>query len=151
MWDLMDDGGPATVNREILDDAIDEAVLRDQAATASKDESRFRRRLEQLDRYLEDQVLVLKRKLALWERRLAEMESKKQSATAPSAHAETDRYVRVLNKDISNLKDRIERLRQGDEPDYQEWRARLFERRFQRPAVERIVEFTFTIGGGGTC
>ena len=44
--------------------------------------------------------------------------------------------------------DRIERLRQGQDSDYEQWRTRLFERRFRQPRVERILEATFRVVGG---
>src|SRR5437879_34492 len=51
---------PPAIDKGVLDDAMEEAVLQDQFATTTGDESRFNRKLEQLDRYIDDQILVLK-------------------------------------------------------------------------------------------
>ncbi len=150
--DVNEPEGPLALNQAILDDAIEEAVLEDQAAVTSKDQDRFNRRLEQLDRYLDDQVLVLKRKRFSLERKLEDAESKKQKAAAPSLLTPLDQNIRSLEREISRLAERIERLQEGEDPDYQQWRDRLYARRFQRPTVERILEVDFrVVGGSVTC
>jgi adenine-specific DNA-methyltransferase len=147
--DVAQQGGLPAVEERDLAECIEEAVLHDQTAATSKDEDRFNRRLEQLDRYLEDQVLILKRQRAVRERRLEQAETKKQNATAPSLVTETERAIRTLEREISRLSERIEGLQRGEDSDYQQWRARLYERRFQSPTVERILELTFRVSPGG--
>jgi adenine-specific DNA-methyltransferase len=139
------------IDSEILEDAVEEAVLEDQAATTSKDEDRFIRKLEQLDRYLNDQVLVLKRKQGVLERKLAEYQTRRSKAAAPSFLSKIDAEIRTMENEISRLQGKIERLQQGDDPDYQEWRSRLYERRFQKSALERIIELDFRVVGGVSC
>jgi adenine-specific DNA-methyltransferase len=138
---------PLAVDDRDVDDAIEEAVLKDQSETTKEDQTRFERKLAQLDRYLDDQILVLTRKLAGLERRLAER--LRRSVTAPSVLAKEDREIQSLERDISRLGERIQRLQQGEDDDYQKWRDKLYERRFQRPTVERILQVEFRIVGGG--
>jgi hypothetical protein len=158
---------PPAVDRAILKDAIEEAVLVDQIETTSrkvptnpqtrndqsrlngKDKDLFFRKLEQLDRYLEDQILVLKRKRAKLQRQLAETEAKKQRAVAPSERTQAEEQIQTLEKKIKNLNGRIERLQEGEDDDYKTWRDRLYERRYQRPTVEPILEVVFRVGGEG--
>jgi hypothetical protein len=140
---------PLSVDDRDLAEAIEEAVLEDQSTAMTKDEDRFNRRLEQLDRYLDDQVLVYKRKRAVLERKLVQAESRKQGASAPSLLTEADRVIRINEREISRLSERIDSLEQGEDADYQHWRARLYERRFQKPTVERILELNFRVAEGG--
>ena len=147
--DIMQPQGPPAVDERDLDDAIEEAVLEDQAAATSKDEDQFNRRLEQLDRYLDDQVIVHKRKRGVLERRLEQAESKKQNAAVPSLLTQTDREIRMIENEISRLGERMDNLQQGQDPDYEQWRARLYERRFRRPTVQRVLDLTFRVAGGG--
>jgi hypothetical protein len=139
----------AAIDEGVLDDAIEEAVLKDQAATTSGDETRFNRKLEQLDRYLEDQILVLKRRQVALERKLVEAEHKKESATAPSALTREDQVIHSRQIEMRRLEERINRLERGEDADYQRWRDRLYERRYQRPNVERILELNFQVGEEG--
>jgi septal ring factor EnvC (AmiA/AmiB activator) len=76
----------------------------------------------------------------------------RKSAKAPSVLAQRDREIQSLERDISRLGERIQRLQQGDDDDYKQWRDKLYQRRFQRPTVERILQVDFRIvGGGGAC
>jgi hypothetical protein len=144
-------GNPA-IDDTVVDDAVAEAVLRDQAVTKIRDEERFNRQLEQLDRYLEDQMLVLKRQKAARERKIEAAQSRKERAMVPSVLQQEDQASQVLQKEVRRLADRIARLEEGDDADFQEWRDRLYERRYQRPAVERIIEVNLQIvGEGGPC
>ena len=46
--------------------------------------------------------------------------------------------------------DRIATLEKGDDPDYQLWRNRLYERRFRKPEIQRILEVEFEIAGAAS-
>jgi adenine-specific DNA-methyltransferase len=140
-------GAPLAVDDRDVDDAFEEALLKDQAEVTEEDQRRFERKLAQLDRYLEDQILVLRRKRADRERKLAERQ--RRSASAPSQVAKQDRELQLLERDISRLDERIDLLQRGEDPDYQKWRDKLYERRFQRPTVERILQVKFRIAEGG--
>jgi adenine-specific DNA-methyltransferase len=140
---------PPAVDASALDEAIEEAVLQDQAATTVEDQKRFERKLEQLDRYLDDQILVLKRQRAGREQRLEEAERRRQRAAVPSERTQREQEIGSHKNEMEKLDERIKRLHQGEDSDYQQWRARLYERRFQRPVIERILEVDFRIVGGG--
>src|SRR5207249_912673 len=48
----------------VLEDSIEEFVFADQAEVARLEQQRFERNLEQIERYIEDQLLVLRRHLS---------------------------------------------------------------------------------------
>jgi predicted nucleic acid-binding Zn-ribbon protein len=139
---------PTLIEHAIMNDVIEEAVLQDQTSVASREQDQFNRKLEQIDRYLEDQILVLKRRRSALERNLAAVASKKEKAAAPSLLTTIDQSVSSFEKEVLRLDERIQRLQNGDDPDYQQWRDRLNERRFRRPSVERILEVNFRVEGG---
>jgi adenine-specific DNA-methyltransferase len=142
---------PPSVDEAALQDAIDEAILDDQAETTTADQARFERKLEQLDRYLEDQILVLKRQQAALRRKQQDAEGRKQRAAVPSLLEREDKSIKSFESQIQRLEQRIERLERGEDSDYQHWRDRLNERRFRRPAIERLVEITFRVSGAAGC
>lgn len=142
--------GPPTVDRSALDEAIEIAVLEDQTATTVEDQKRFERKLEQLDRFLEDQIRVLSAQRSRLERKKKEAEARQ--ASAPSLQARRGSELRIVEQDIQKLGDRINNLKEGDDPDYQQWRDRLYARRFQRPEVHRVLEVDFRVTTwGGAC
>lgn len=133
---------------DVLEDAVADAVLENQAATAVSDRDRFERMLGQLDRYVEDQALLLRRKQVAIEGRIDDAEKRRERALTAAARAKEDEVVRNLRSDIRRLDERIATLEKGDDPDYQLWRTRLHERRFRKPEVQRILEVEFEIAGG---
>jgi superfamily II DNA or RNA helicase len=133
------------VDEDVLEDAIDDAVLDEQLRISQIDEERFLKKLETLDRYLDDQVLVLRRQQATLARKLDDETVKQQRATSPTAESKAKKAVESLEGDIRSLDEKIERLRQGEDADYQQWRQRLFERRFNAPEIDRLVEASFEI------
>jgi hypothetical protein len=62
-----------------------------------------------------------------------------------------DKSIQSFESQIQRLEQRIECLERGDDSDYQQWRTQLNERRYRRPAVERILEVTFRISGAARC
>jgi hypothetical protein len=130
-----------------LEDAVADTVLENQAATAISDRNRFEHMLGQLDRYVEDQVLLLRRKQVTIEERIDEAEHRRERALTAAARNKEDESILHYRRQIHNLTDRIETLEKGNDPDYELWRTRLHERRFRKPEVQRILNVEFEIGG----
>lgn len=142
-----------SIDEDALADAIDDAVLDVQFAVSELEEARFRKKIETLDRYLDDQVLVLRRQQATLSRKLDEELLRRERATSPGVHEKANRAIESLNRQIAEFEGKIERLRQGEDSDYQQWRKRLFDRRFQEPDITRVIEASFDVSsaGGATC
>ena len=146
-------GQDISIDTDALADAIDDAVLDEQFEVSELEEARFQKKVETLDRYLDDQVLVLRRQQATLSRRLEEEMLRRERATSPGVHTKAERAIDRLDRQISDLDSKIERLRQGEDPDYRHWRERLFERRFRQPEVLRVAKATFEIhmAGDASC
>jgi hypothetical protein len=133
-----------------LEDAVAEAVLENQAATAISDRDRFDHMLWQLDRYVEDQALLLRRRQVAIEQRIDDAERRRERALTAGGRAKEDQAILNFRRQIQHLGDRIATLEKGDDPDYQLWRNRLHERRFRKPEVHRILEVEFEITGAAS-
>jgi hypothetical protein len=133
-----------------LEEAVADAVLENQAATAISDRDRFDRMLWQLDRYVEDQALLLRRKQVAIEERIDDAERKRERALTAGGRAKEEEAILNFRRQIQHLGDRIATLENGDDLDYQLWRNRLHERRFRKPEVHRILEVEFEISGAAS-
>jgi adenine-specific DNA-methyltransferase len=133
-----------------LQDAIDEAVVADQALVSSLEQARFQQMLRQLEHYLADQVLLMRRKRSVLDTRIEELEKKRDKSLSPHAGQETARQVEKLSKDAREIDRQIERLEEGGDEEYRVWRERLFARRFQKPEIARILDVQFEIAGSGS-
>jgi hypothetical protein len=136
---------------DALEAAVEDAVLENQAAVAVSDRERFDRMLWQLDRYVEDQVLLVRRKQLDIEEKIEEAEHRRDRALTTAVRAKEDRDIQTYRRQIEHLQERILKLESGDDPDYQLWRNRLHERRFRRPQVSRILEVEFEIAEAPPC
>ncbi|MEO8594633.1 MAG: SNF2-related protein [Candidatus Solibacter sp.] len=130
-----------------LEAAVDEAVFENQAAVAVSDRERFERMLWQLDRYIEDQALLVRRKQSAIAEKIEEAERRRDRALTAAVRANEEQAIMAYRHQINHLQDRITKLESGDDPDYQLWRNRLHERRFRRPEVYRVLEVEFDIEG----
>jgi hypothetical protein len=135
-----------------LHEAVDEAIFSDQAAVSTQEQARFQQMLRQLDHYLADQVLIMRRKRAALDARIQELDKKRQKALSAQIGIETDTQIERLNKQGSEIDRQIERLEDGGDEEYKGWRERLFARRFRKPDVVRILDVQFEIAAGdGKC
>ena len=104
---------PLSIDEDALADAIDDAVLDEQFAVSELEEARFRKKIETLDRYLDDQVLVLRRQQATLSRKLDEEVLRRERASSPGVHEKANRAIDSLNRQIAEFEEKIERLRKA--------------------------------------
>ncbi len=131
------------VDQQLFEECVEELVLEDQTETSQEEEKLFDTRLEQLDRYLEDRILILKQKQAVELQQVDELERRKINATSPSTLSKINNALNKSNNELDKLESQISELRQGKEPKYKAWRENLYERRFRKPDIATVIEFEF--------
>jgi superfamily II DNA or RNA helicase len=136
---------PALTLDAELDEAIEEMIFADQAEVSAQEQQRFDRSLEQIERYVEDQLLVLRRRLAGEEKSLRAAEERRDAALGSDARDTAEKRMRVVQKRIDELEAEIERLEKRDDADYCQWRDRAHERRYRPPEVTRILDVEFVL------
>jgi hypothetical protein len=140
--------GDAFDTWEALHDAISEALFADHATVAEREQARFHQILKQLNRYVEDQILVMRRRRGALEERIEESERRRDRSLNPALRTREDEAIRGLRQQVQRLSEQIARLKEGGDPDYQMWRERLMERRFRKPEVRRILDVEFRVADG---
>lgn len=133
-----------------LQDAIDDAMLVDQAAVSAHEQVRFDQMLRQLDHYLTDQTLVWRRKKATLDTRIEESQARRGKVLSVQAGAEADAKLRRLHDERREVEAQIARLENGGDEEYRAWRERLFARRFSKPDAARVLDVEFEIAGAGS-
>jgi hypothetical protein len=130
---------------EALDDAIEELLFADQADVACHEQQHFERSLEQIERYVEDQVLVLGRRLAAATETLLSAEDRRDAALGSEARSQAEERIRKVQSEIDDLQSQIERLQNRDDPEYEKWRERAHQRRYKQPEAARILDVEFIL------
>jgi hypothetical protein len=141
------DAVPEPANPRSLDDAIDTAVFADQAAMSAQDQARFEQMLRQLDHYLADQILIIRRKEARLNTQIEELQQRRNRTVGVQAGETTDTRIAQLLREREQLERKIAALEDGGDDEYREWRDRLFARRYSRPEVMRVLDVRFEIAG----
>jgi hypothetical protein len=140
------DAGTAQ-NTQSLDDAIDAAIFADQAAMSAQEQARFEQMLRQLDHYLADQILIIRRKEARLNTQIEELQQRRDRNVGVQAGEATETRIAQLVREREQLAKQIAALEDGGDDEYREWRDRLFARRYSRPEVMRILDVRFDIVG----
>jgi uncharacterized membrane-anchored protein YhcB (DUF1043 family) len=128
-----------------LEDAIDEMIFLDQAEVSAQEQQFFDRSIEQVERYMEDRLLVLRRRLAAESKSLEAAQDRRDAALGSDARDEAARRIGAIQKNIDELEAEISRLEQREDPGYEQWRDRVHQRRYRPPAVTRILDVDFIL------
>jgi hypothetical protein len=128
-----------------LEDAVEELVFADQAAVASQEQPHFERSMEQIERYLDDQVMVLRRRLSVANDAMSTAVDQRNSALGSEVRSLAEERVRKLQDEIEGLEAQVERLQRRDDPEYERWRAHAHQRRYSPPETNRILDVEFIL------
>lgn len=128
------------VSDDSLRDALDDRLFADQEAVEVREQGRYDAMMRQIERFLEDRILLLQRRLRKAEEALAEAHLRRERAPGAQARAlEADKANR-LEAAVEALEKQIDDLLNRRDPDFQKWRQSLHERRYRPPAVALLMQ-----------
>ena len=144
---MRDASPPQTVNvdEDALADAEQEVMFEVQAAVDAEEQKRFERASRQAERYIEDRLLVLKRRRQGLEVRLEQARVRRDGATGSEARSEAERAVLSLETDLAEVDGAIHRLENRDDPTFQQYQQHIHRRRYTPPRVERLFDVDVVI------
>ena len=128
-----------------LDEVVDEELFFDQAHAAHAEEQAFSRALDQIDQYVEDRLLVLRRGQREISDQLKHAEERRDAALGADARSRAEDRIGRLEQELSDADDQIERLAARDDSDYERWRSDVHRRRYEPPQAERLFDVEFVI------
>ena len=130
---------------DTVDDLIEELVFTDQAEVASYEQRPFERNLEQIERYVEDQLMVLRRRLNVANGALRAAEDRRAAALGAEARSQAETRVRTIQEEIDSIKAEVDRLEVRDDAEYQRWHQHVHDRRSKPPQVTRLLDVEFVL------
>ena len=123
-----------------LTDAVDEVLFHDTGAAGAHEQPRFERTLEQIERFVNDRVLLLERQRAQALERLGKAQAARETAMGAEQRARVERALVAAQTDLDRFDAEIARLRAGDDENYQRWRRHTEARRYAKPEVEHLLD-----------
>ena len=134
------------IDNDLIDECVEESVFNDQHEIGADEQMILDARTAQLERYLQDRILVLNQKKLVISRELAELDRRRDSSGSPAALEKINTAAKKASQDIARLDRQLDELRNGVDSNYQAWRESLFQRRKQAPVVSTVLDVHFEMG-----
>jgi len=144
MRDATEGRAPALGDDE-LQDAVDESVFELQSAVDADEQKRFERATQQADRFIEDRLLVRRRRRVMLLERIEQTRKRRESATGSEARSEAERLLLSLDTDLEGMEVAIARLENREDETFQRYLEHIQRRRYTPPLIERLFELDLEI------
>jgi len=133
------------VDAQWLDDAVDEAVFVDQRQVEEAEQSHFEQAIGQLERFVEDKILVCRRERASIAEKLRSARARRDEIVGSSARERVEGEILRLATIDESLEHRIGALESREDEVYRRWRDEYHELRYRAPKVTRLFQAVFEI------
>jgi hypothetical protein len=129
-----------------MEEAVEEALFIDEREVARAEHGAFERAMSQLERFIEDRVLIMKRSRAELVRRIAGNRRDRDAAAGSDARSRVEALLGRSERELELLEAELGRLTARDDEGYRRWRQHAYERRYAAPEREPILNAEFVIG-----
>lgn len=136
---------PLSLSTADLDEVVAEELFLDDAQVSQSEQENFERAIDQLDQYMEDRIVVLRRARQNRAEALREAEKRRDSALGPDARARANAAAERIGAEVEELDRQLERFVAREDRDYSRWKQYAHDRRYGSPRVERLLEAEFVL------
>jgi adenine-specific DNA-methyltransferase len=133
------------VEAQWLDDAVDEAVFVDQRQVEEGEEKHFEQAIGQLERFVEDKILVCRRERASIAEKLRGARARREETVGSSTRERVETEIFRLATIDESLERSIRSLESREDEVYRKWRDEYHELRYRAPKVTRLFQAVFEI------
>lgn len=140
--------GPATnppADTLWLDDAVEEAVFVDQRQVEEEEQKHFEQAIGQLERFVEDKILVCRRERASIAEKLRAARARRDEIVGSTARERVEAEILRLAARDESLERRINALESREDEVYRKWRDEYHQLRYRTPTVNRLFQSAFQI------
>lgn len=143
--DQEDDQGADRGGDRAVEDALDEAVFLDQREVEEREQRHFELAIGQLERFVEDKVLVCRRERAGVQEKLRAARERRDEVVGASARERVEAEILRLTERDEALERRIAALDSRQDEAYQKWRNEYHDLRYRAPKVTRLFQVAFRL------
>ena len=143
--DLAELSPPLAVPAAHLDEVVDEELFEEQGSVSHVNQTGFEQAMNQLDQYLADRALVLRRARRRQARRLSAAERQRDQSVGADRRGRAEARVRGLEQEIERLDGRLAALAGQQDETYQKWKRHAHGRRYAAPRGTRLLSAEFVI------
>jgi adenine-specific DNA-methyltransferase len=135
----------AQLDTQWLDDAVEEAVFVDQRQVEAEEQKHFEQALGQLERFVEDKILVCRRERASIDEKLRVARTRRDEMVGSSDRERVQAEIFRLATREESLARQISELESREDKVYQKWRNEYHQLRYRTPTVSRLFQSVFQI------
>jgi len=135
----------APVAADAFEEAIEEELFLHGNEVAGAERARVERAFRQIEQYLDDRALLLRRKRADLNARIDRARERRDQALGAGAREDAERQVQELGTEVESVQEEIERLERREDATYRRCHEQLRERGYAPPKVERVFEVELAI------
>lgn len=129
-----------SVEAEAAEEALELLVSDDLAEVARGEEARFVKALSQIERYMEDQLLLLRRKCKSTTEQIGQAQEDFSQSIGAEQRTKIEKRQKRLETELEKLGQQVARLEARDDESYQQLREQAFTRRYAEPVVEVLFQ-----------
>ena len=133
------------VETQWLNDAVDEAVYVDQRQAEQGEQKHFEQAIGQLERFVEDKILVCRRERASIAEKLRAARARRDEIVGSTARDRVEAEILRLATMDESLERRIGALESREDEIYREWRNKYHDLRYRPPTVTQLFQSVFEI------
>jgi superfamily II DNA or RNA helicase len=134
-----------TADESLLDDALEDAVFVDQRDVEKSEQKHFEQAIGQLERFVEDKVLVFRRERTSIGTKLRYAKERRDQVVGSSNRERIEAEIDQLATRDESLERRINALESREDEVYNKWRDKYSRLRYQPPTVRLLFDATFQI------
>ncbi len=143
--DVAEFAQPLGVTAAHLDEVVDEELFEEQGRIAELNQQGFEQAVNQLDQYLADRILVLRRAKRKQAQNLAAAERRREQSVGADNRARAETRVRDLEQKVEQIESELSALASHEDETYQKWKQHAHQRRYAMPTGERLLSAEFVI------
>jgi hypothetical protein len=128
------------VGDDELQDATDEVLFSTQAEVDVSEDSRFQRAVQQADRFIDDRLLVLRRRRQTLEKKAADARLRRDGAAGSDARTSADKAILAIETTLLEVEAAISQLENRDDETFQRYRDHIHRRRYTPPRAELMFD-----------
>ena len=133
------------IDDALLEDATDGILFSIQSSVDAAEHSRFERAQRQAERFVEDRLMVLKRRRRTLVERLDQAQLRRDGAAGSEARTAAERAVVTAQIALDEIEGSVARLEQRDDPTFRTFQDHIQQRRYAPPRVEHVFDMDLVI------
>ena len=143
--DIAELPAPLAITAAHLDEVVDEELFEEQGRVADIDQRGFEQAMTQLDQYLADRALVLRRAHRGHLQRLAAAERRREQSIGADNRARAQQRLEQAEATVEKIEGQLAALANHEDDVYQKWKRDAHRRRYAVPTGERLLSVEFVV------